>query len=85
MDRTELLILILSALLLLRLVWDAVTVRQDRKALQHVVYVNGTRGKSTVTRMIAAGLTAGGQKLGPIANALAIPIRCLLPPSNSCG
>ena len=60
MDRTELLILILSALLLLRLVWEAVTARQDRKALQHVVYVNGTRGKSTVTRMIAAGLTAGG-------------------------
>ena len=47
MDRTELLILILSALLLLRLVWEAVTARQDRKALQHVVYVNGTRGKST--------------------------------------
>ena len=60
MDRTELLILILSALLLLRLVWEAVTAHQDRKALQHVVYVNGTRGKSTVTRMIAAGLTAGG-------------------------
>ena len=63
MDRTELLILILSALLLLRLVWEAVTARQDRKALQHVVYVNGTRGKSTVTRMIAAGLTAGGHRV----------------------
>lgn len=63
MDRTEFLILILSALLLLRLVWEAVRARRDRKALKHVVYVNGTRGKSTVTRMIAAGLTAGGHKV----------------------
>lgn len=63
MDRTELLILILSALLLLRLVWEAVRVRRDRRALKHVVYVNGTRGKSTVTRMIAAGLTAGGRRV----------------------
>ena len=28
-----------------------------------MVYVNGTRGKSTVTRMIAAGLTAGGHRV----------------------
>ena len=63
MDRTEILILILSCLLLLRLIWEAVQARRDRKALQHVVYVNGTRGKSTVTRMIAAGLTAGGHRV----------------------
>ena len=63
MDRTELLILILSALLLVRLVWEAVRARRDRKTLKHVIYVNGTRGKSTVTRMIAAGLTAGGNRV----------------------
>ena len=63
MDRTELLILILSIALLLRLVWEAVRARRDRRALSHVVYVNGTRGKSTVTRMIAAGLTAGGHRV----------------------
>lgn len=63
MDRTELLILILSALLLLRLEWEAVRARRDRRALKHVVYVNGTRGKSTVTRMIAAGLAAGGHRV----------------------
>ena len=63
MDRTELLILILSFALLLRLVWEAVVVHRDRRSLSHVVYVNGTRGKSTVTRMIAAGLTAGGRRV----------------------
>ena len=63
MDRTELLILILSIALLLRLIWEAVRARRDRKALSHVIYVNGTRGKSTVTRMIAAGLTAGGHRV----------------------
>ncbi len=63
MDRTELLILILSSLLLVRLIWEAIRARRDRKALAHVVYVNGTRGKSTVTRMIAAGLTAGGHRV----------------------
>lgn len=63
MDRTELLILILSIALLLRLVWEAVVAHWDRRSLSHVVYVNGTRGKSTVTRMIAAGLTAGGHRI----------------------
>ena len=63
MDRTELLILILSTLLLARFVWEAVRARRDRKTLKHVIYVNGTRGKSTVTRMIAAGLTAGGYRV----------------------
>ena len=63
MDRTEILILILSCLLLLRLAWEAVRARRDRRALAHVIYVNGTRGKSTVTRMIAAGLTAGGHRV----------------------
>ncbi len=63
MDRTELLILILSTLLLARLVWEAIRARRDRKTLKHVIYVNGTRGKSTVTRMIVAGLTAGGYRV----------------------
>ena len=63
MDRTEILILILSLLLFARLVWEALRARKDRKAVSHVVYVNGTRGKSTVTRMIAAGLSAGGHRV----------------------
>jgi len=36
---------------------------QNRKKLQHVIHVNGIRGKSTVTRLIDAGLRAGGFKV----------------------
>lgn len=34
-----------------------------RRKLRHVVYVNGTRGKSSVTRLIDAGLRAGQYKV----------------------
>lgn len=33
---------------------------RNRKKLRHVIHVNGIRGKSTVTRLIDAGLRAGG-------------------------
>jgi len=33
-----------------------------RSRIPHVVHINGTRGKSSVTRLIAAGLRAGGLK-----------------------
>lgn len=36
---------------------------RSRKQLQHVIHVNGIRGKSTVTRLIDAGLRAGGWKV----------------------
>ena len=36
---------------------------KDRAKLAHVVHVNGIRGKSTVTRLIDAGLRAGGWKV----------------------
>lgn len=36
---------------------------RDRAKLDHVVHVNGIRGKSTVTRLIAAGLQAGGLRV----------------------
>ena len=32
---------------------------KSRATLRHVVHVNGTRGKSTVCRLIEAGLRAG--------------------------
>ena len=63
MDKVWITILVLSGLLFAYLTAEAVRARQDRKKLQHVIYVNGTRGKSTVTRMIAAGLTAGGHRV----------------------
>lgn len=37
--------------------------REDRNRLEHVVHVNGIRGKSTVTRLIDAGLRAGGMRV----------------------
>ena len=36
---------------------------RSRAALRHVVHVNGTRGKSTVCRLIEAGLRAGGVRV----------------------
>ena len=63
MNKTQILIVILSAVFLLHLVLEALQVRRDRKKMTHVIYVNGTRGKSTVTRMIAAGITAGGHRV----------------------
>lgn len=35
----------------------------NRRALKHVIHVNGIRGKTSVTRMIASGLSAGGYKV----------------------
>lgn len=55
--------LIAAALLVVILTYLALERRralQDRNKLQHVIHVNGIRGKSTVTRLIDAGLRAGG-------------------------
>ncbi len=37
--------------------------RQHRKAIRHVIHVNGIRGKSSVCRLIDAGLRAGGLRV----------------------
>ena len=42
------------------LVAERQRVRRYRRLLQHVIHVNGTRGKSSVCRLIDAGLRAGG-------------------------
>ncbi len=57
--------LILSAALiwLIYLFWEERQVRIARSSLSHIVHVNGTRGKSTVSRMIEAGLRAGGLRV----------------------
>jgi len=59
----EFIVLILFAVILAALVLERRRVLQDRAKLEHVVYVNGIRGKSTVTRLIDAGLRAGGKKV----------------------
>ncbi len=53
-------ILILTMCFIILLVTESLLAQKNRRALQHVVHVNGTRGKSTVTRLIEAGLRAGG-------------------------
>lgn len=53
----------LFSLYLLYLLWEAHAVRIARKKLAHVVHVNGTRGKSTVSHLIEAGLRAGGLRV----------------------
>ena len=53
----------LFSLYLLYLLWEAHAVRVARKKLAHVVHVNGTRGKSTVSRLIEAGLREGGMRV----------------------
>jgi poly-gamma-glutamate synthase PgsB/CapB len=37
--------------------------KQHRTKLKHVVYVNGTRGKTSVARLIDAGLRRGGYRV----------------------
>lgn len=54
---------ILLAIILAYLALEQRAALRDREKLEHVVYVNGIRGKSTVTRLIDAGLRAGGKKV----------------------
>lgn len=63
MSVLQLFILVLTLIYLLLLVAENARALRDRKSLSHVVYVNGTRGKSTVSRLIDAGLRAGGYRV----------------------
>ncbi|MEM6962407.1 MAG: poly-gamma-glutamate synthase PgsB [Myxococcota bacterium] len=57
---------ILTALVCIVVLWLLVEVVRHRRALAQVpvrVHVNGTRGKSSVARLIAAGLRAGKQRV----------------------
>lgn len=50
-------------ILLVYLILERRQALRDRDTLTHVVHVNGIRGKSTVTRLIEAGLRAGGWRV----------------------
>lgn len=54
------LIAVLAAVYTAFLSWESRQAKKDRTKIRHIVHVNGTRGKSTVTRLIDAGLRAGG-------------------------
>jgi len=51
------------AVYLLWLVREKRRACRDRAALKHVIHVNGIRGKSSVSRLIDAGLRAGGLRV----------------------
>lgn len=55
-------ILVLIALYVLYLAADAYRTHAARRRIRHIVHVNGIRGKSSVTRLIHAGLAAGGMR-----------------------
>lgn len=53
-------ILFLTALIIIHLVYEIYTHRKRLFKIKYRIHVNGTRGKSSVARLIAAGLRAGG-------------------------
>lgn len=59
----ERVILAITILYLICLAAEAFLEARHRRIFQHVVYVNGTRGKSSVCRLIDAGLRAGGLRV----------------------
>ena len=59
----SLFIYILAGGYLAYLLWEGWDTRRQRRRIAHLVYVNGTRGKSTVTRLIDGGLRGGGLRV----------------------
>jgi len=57
------LLVLLSLICLTMLLAEAHRAGSARRRLLHVVHINGTRGKSTVCRLIDAGLRAGGLRV----------------------
>lgn len=60
---TVTIILIGTLCCLIYLAAERLLQKRDRRQLKHVIYVNGTRGKSSVARMIDAGLRQGGYRV----------------------
>lgn len=56
-------ILFLSVLYIVYLIYEYYSLSVMRKGFRHIIHVNGTRGKSTVCRLIDAGMRAGGNKV----------------------
>ena len=56
-------IIILSLLYILYLCFEYRYLKYHRKKIQYVIHINGTRGKSTVCRLLDAGLRSGGYRV----------------------
>ncbi|WP_427170729.1 poly-gamma-glutamate synthase PgsB [Fusobacterium nucleatum] len=59
----EIIIVILSLFYILYLFFEKINLEKNRKNLKYIIHINGIRGKSTVSRLIDAGLRAGGYKV----------------------
>ena len=56
-------IVFFAGLWMLCLLYEAKQANRARSRIKHIVHVNGTRGKSSVSRLIEAGLRAGGVRV----------------------
>ena len=63
MDLLTIIILSLMVLYVLYVILERVLINKMRKSFKYVIHVNGTRGKSTTTRLIDAGFRACGYKV----------------------
>lgn len=62
-EMIEVLIIITSTIYILYLLYEYRENKKIRKRFLHVIHVNGTRGKSSVCRLIDAGLRSGGYRV----------------------
>lgn len=68
-------IIVLSSFYLGYLIWEKRYQQKIRKSFKHIIHVNGTRGKSTTTRLITAGLkNCGYQVFGKTTGTIPIMI-----------
>lgn len=62
-ENMEVFIALIGILYLIHLILEKTYNKRIRKSFKHVIHVNGTRGKSTVCRLIDAGLREAGYKV----------------------
>jgi folylpolyglutamate synthase/dihydropteroate synthase len=56
-------IILTSILYILYLFYEAYQNDKNRRKIKHLIHVNGTRGKSSTSRLIEAGLRSGEHKI----------------------
>lgn len=63
MDLLTIIILVLMGLYVSYVLLERILINKMRKSFKYVIHVNGTRGKSTTTRLIDSGFRACGYKV----------------------
>lgn len=59
----DFIIIFLYLIIVFYLIFENKIASKNRKKFSHIIHVNGTRGKSTTTRLIDAGLRSGGYRV----------------------